>query len=259
MKVWIARDGLEIGAYEEQDLFDCARSGELQPIDYYWKPGMEKWEPLKALLGADPWEIVDTPSVQPLPPLAELIHQPRVLVIGAFILCVVAGIAVSFIHRGRMREEQVKQVQTTEADDQSVEAREKRLREQAIAELHKKIEKLPDASAPGSNVFYSGFHLTFTDTSSPIVPLMATISGAEEIIDPETKETLWRSNFVLEAIYRGEWTFRHYRAVTTNVKGGSTRQEENDESTPNLPMVAYNLGLKQGAVSSTPKVMSLAR
>ena len=43
MKVYIARDGVEIGECEREELEPLLREGQLEATDYYWHEGMENW------------------------------------------------------------------------------------------------------------------------------------------------------------------------------------------------------------------------
>ena len=66
MDVWIARDGVEIGAYPQADLPNLARLGHLQPTDHYWYDGLEDWGLLGELLGEDAWR----PPAEIAPPIS---------------------------------------------------------------------------------------------------------------------------------------------------------------------------------------------
>src|SRR3954464_3359055 len=66
--VYIARDGVELGAFPRKDLNDLARAGELQPTDHYWYEGMPDWLLLGDFLGRGAWE----PLPEPKPPQVPL-------------------------------------------------------------------------------------------------------------------------------------------------------------------------------------------
>ena len=138
--------------------------------------------------------------------------QPRLLMAGGICaLCLLAGLGVYAFRPQPGREHFGKQSGSSRARDENETERDMSLRKEAIADLHAKIEKLPDKPSSGSNIFYYGFHLSLVDTSSALAPWIATMSGVEDVVDPETQQPLWRTDFVLEADYRGGWTFRHYR------------------------------------------------
>jgi hypothetical protein len=53
---FIAREGEEIGEWSRDELERYAREGLLVPTDYYWRHGMESWQPLSDLLPAATWD-----------------------------------------------------------------------------------------------------------------------------------------------------------------------------------------------------------
>lgn len=70
MEVWIGRDGERHGPYQEADVRQWLRSGQVNPDDLGWFDGMRDWQPLRTLFPADipAPEPAPTPSVPPMPP-----------------------------------------------------------------------------------------------------------------------------------------------------------------------------------------------
>ncbi len=211
---------------------------------------MEDWDLLESLLGAEAWN-----PPEPPPPAPRL--QLRFLLLGAaglviLLVTVVASLSIC-AHRCRARS-QTKVATAGNVERQMDPARNNRLRDQAAAELRAKIEKLPDKPSATSNVFYYGFWVTMKDSSSPETPWLVTIRGGEDVVDPKTQATLWRSDFTLETDYRQrEWTFRHYHATTTNMKEGTTSQVDTEATSGTTPMVVNNIGLKIEGTEQAPR------
>ncbi len=66
MEVWIGRDGERHGPYQEADIRDWLRSGQISPDDLAWYEGMRDWQSLRHLFPAD----APAAPPQPLPPAA---------------------------------------------------------------------------------------------------------------------------------------------------------------------------------------------
>ena len=54
MNLNISRNGVEIGAWPEEDVVVLYREGQLLRSDYYWKPGMSEWALLSQFVTAPP-------------------------------------------------------------------------------------------------------------------------------------------------------------------------------------------------------------
>jgi uncharacterized RDD family membrane protein YckC len=72
MEVWIGREGERHGPYQEEDVRQWLRSGELSRDDLGWYEGLADWQPL-AVLFADalkdtPEQPVNAPAAPPSPP-----------------------------------------------------------------------------------------------------------------------------------------------------------------------------------------------
>ena len=167
MDVWIARGGVEIGAFRQADLGDLARAGELEPTDHYFCDGMEDWDLLESLLGAETWNPPEPPPPPPSP-----LRQLRFPLLGAVgLIVLMVAIVASFFYLRTSRSRVAQTAATAEnIERQSDPARNNRLRDKAAAELRAKIEKLPDKPSAASNVFYYGFWITMKDSSSPETP-----------------------------------------------------------------------------------------
>jgi len=66
MKVTVSRDGVTIGVWERADIKAAVASGELQPTDRYFAPGMPDWVPLSTLTQA----FSSSRKIHPSSPLA---------------------------------------------------------------------------------------------------------------------------------------------------------------------------------------------
>lgn len=68
MEVWIGRDGERHGPYQEADIRDWLRTGQVSPDDLAWYEGMRDWQSLRSLFPADVPATTSVPS--PPPPTA---------------------------------------------------------------------------------------------------------------------------------------------------------------------------------------------
>lgn len=253
--IWIARDGKEIGAYRRSALTTLARSGELLPTDSYWHDGMTDWQPLESLLGAEVWiKPVQPSATTRWKPILESALQPQFQKIaGVVALALLVGIVIYFLVAKHSRNTQEKLAQAVAAQGATRASRDDRLRDQAAAELRARIDKLPAVPTASSNVFYYGFRVAMQATASPGTPFVVTIRGGEDVLDPVTRQTAWRSDFTLETAYRDrEWTFERYHAKTTNVKDGTTQEIDTEAAAGTPPTIAYSLGLKIPGPPQTP-------
>jgi hypothetical protein len=174
--------------------------------------------------------------------------------VGLLVILAAVVASLFYVRASLARASQTKVATAETVELQMDPARNKRLRDQAAAELRAKIEKLPDKPSAASNVFYYGFWVTMKDSSSSETPWLVTIHGGEDVVDPATRATLWRSDFTLETDYRQrEWTFKHYRATTTNMKDGTTTQVDTEPASGTPPMVVNNIGLKIPGTGRTPQ------
>lgn len=71
MEVWIGRNGERHGPYQEEQIRDWLRSGQVSPDDLAWYDGLADWQPLSVLFPQD--KPAPAPSPYGPPPL----QQPR--------------------------------------------------------------------------------------------------------------------------------------------------------------------------------------
>jgi hypothetical protein len=50
MKISVAREGVEIGDWTEEEIRVFLQDGQLLPTDYYWREGMTEWKSLSGLV-----------------------------------------------------------------------------------------------------------------------------------------------------------------------------------------------------------------
>lgn len=238
LTAYIARHGEELGAFWRDEIEERARSGELQPDDYYWHEGMSEWVRLRDLLGPTPW----------VPPAAPPSIRTKLLIGGAiaagFILA--ALIAIYFVTRREgappVRGTAFRQQESSGTIDLE---KERELREKAAGELRARIERLPERAAAPLNVFYYDISLNLRQSVLPQTPFQALIRGSENVVDPANDQTIRRTEFTLQTDYRaGEWVFTHYKSTTRNLTDAGQSEEEIDARTMAPPLVVTLLGLK---------------
>jgi len=83
MKVTVSRDGVTIGVWERADIKAAVASGELQPTDRYFAPGMHDWVPLSTLTKAF--------SSSGIPPSSPLASWHRLATYAGVALILAAG------------------------------------------------------------------------------------------------------------------------------------------------------------------------
>lgn len=69
MEVWIGRNGERHGPYQEEQIRDWLRSGQVSPDDLAWYDGLADWQPLSVLFPQD--KPAPTPSPYGPPPLQQ--------------------------------------------------------------------------------------------------------------------------------------------------------------------------------------------
>lgn len=272
MIAYIARDGAEIGSFERAEIEELAATGELLPTDYYWHEGMENWLFLEEVLAAQipvpqeaPAEIarVDSPEFEAeedevyLPKEAVRAGRlvlpkftPRQLRMAAavFACLLISGVVALSIRAARRRaENEVTTIFRPSASAPSAKPGDERaLRDKAAADLKQRIERLPARAVPPLSTFYYDVSVNMKRSFSSREPWTAEIHGRENVIDPATDQTARRTEFFLTSGYRdGEWSFKHYRGLTSNMADASENEEEHDEHTPTPPSIVGMLGLKR--------------
>lgn len=234
MNVHIARDGEIIGEHEESELEALARSGELQTTDHYWHEGMEEWSLLPQLIGWQPWE--------PPPPTTN-----RLLVAGAIAAATVVAVAVSYflVTPEAKLPEAIPQRSASAPASDDIPARERELRDKAVADLRQRIERLPAHAAPPLNAFYYDVSVQMKKSYASGTPWTAVIHGGENVVDPATEKTVRRTEFTLTTDYRNaEWIYRSYRASAAEMDHFAVTQIEHDGTMAAPPSLIGMLGLK---------------
>lgn len=124
-------------------------------------------------------------------------------------------------------------------------AKEKELSENAAADLRAKIDRLPANAEPPLNTFYYDVSGDMRRSVAPRVLFEAVVRGAENVVDPQSQQTVRRTEFTLVAHYRDSgWFLKEYHGTTHNFAENTDSVEEADEKTLTLPLVATLLGLK---------------
>ena len=236
MQIYLARDGAEIGEYPREQIDNLARAGTLQPNDYYWHEGMPDWLLLSELLGPDGWK--------PLPSVPFYQHRLVVPVATGAAFLVAGAIAISLLDSGSS-ESRPKATLPNAASSAPTPASATEVRDQAAADLERRIHRLPARATPPLNLFYYDVAVDMRKSLANSTPWTATVRGGENIIDPATQQTTRRTQFTLTADYLdGEWTYRHYHATITDLSNSSTTEIVDDEDTPTPPSLVGMLGLK---------------
>ncbi len=124
------------------------------------------------------------------------------------------------------------------------------IRDKATAELKEKIARLPGKASPPQQNFFYDINVNMQRSLSERAPWWAIIRGGENVINPETQQTIVRTDFILTVEYRdGEWTFKHYRASASDMVKEERKEIEEDEKTPMPPSIVGELGLKMPAAA----------
>ncbi|MDQ6861256.1 MAG: DUF4339 domain-containing protein [Verrucomicrobiota bacterium] len=237
LTAYVARAGVELGAYWRDEIRERAEAGEFQPDDYYWHEGMDKWIRLGDLLGPASW-------IAPTPPRPPTTVKQKLIIGGAVAggFALVLFIAIFFITR---RDGALPVRGTRVATDAADPAKDHEQRDKAAGELRAKIERLPDRAAPPLNVFYYDVSVNMRRAVAARTSWQALIRGSENAVDPATEQTIRRTEFTLQTDYRaGEWVFIHYKASTRNLAEPGESEDEHDANTVAPPLVVTLLGLK---------------
>ncbi len=117
-----------------------------------------------------------------------------------------------------------------------------KFREKAIAALNELVTKLPRAATPHANFFYYAMNVAIPESPGG---LTATITGAEDVVDPVTQKTAWHTPFVLTLEYRhGQWMYQDYRASTTDMSDGTVAEIDGSRTAAIQPTIVSILGIK---------------
>ncbi len=232
LTAYVARDGVELGAFWRDEIEPRARAGELRADDYYWHEGMENWLLLEDVLGPEPWQ----------PPPAPL--KKRLIVAGA--ICgafMLAALIAIFVITAGHEPAPLRRTRVPAAAMDPVKATE--MRNKAAAELHARIERLPDRAGPPLYTFYYDVSANMRPSAAPRTQWEAMVHGSENTIDPATEQTIKRTEFTLITEYRdGEWAFNHYKSSTRHLDTSDQSEDEHNEQTAVPPPLVTMLGLK---------------
>ena len=117
-----------------------------------------------------------------------------------------------------------------------------KFREKAIAALDELVTKLPRAATLPTNLFYYAVNVAVPESPGG---LTATITGAEDMVDPVTQKTAWHTPFVLTLEYRhGQWMYQDYRASTTDMSDGTVAEIDGSRTAAIQPTIVSILGIK---------------
>jgi hypothetical protein len=258
--VFIARDGVEIGECPREEVASLLRKGEILETDHYWHEGMEAWGRIDDLLGirtvrryGEPYA---PPIIAPPEPAKEVGPPPpprNWRLIGAIALAallMLLGLAAFLIKPDSSAPAPNGAAARPQLTGDG-------LRDKAAADLRQRIERLPVRATPPLNTFYYDVRVNMKKINSVHTPWTVTIRGHENVINPETEETLSKSEFTLEADYtNGEWVFKRHRATVTNMQDSTTTEIDDTEQARVLPSIVAMLGLKRAAPADRP--MSIA-
>jgi hypothetical protein len=268
MNVFIARGSVDVGRFPRKQLPELAREGVIKRTDIYWHKGMDGWEPISDLLGPSVWERSnETPVLDPLPeeegeaspagsaadpaqPSSET-PPPRQTdwrKIAAIVLGALLGfVALAYLLIAPDSEP------TEPAGTNTVLGGPRSLasgaatavREKATADLQQRIARLPQQPSAPLNTYYYDLTTELEETFSARTPFRAVIKGRENVLKPESDETLSKTAFTVTAEYAdGEWTYKTYVGTTVNVQDQTTTTVRHDESRLAPPVLIGILGLK---------------
>ena len=275
MKVFIARGTEDIGSFPQEQLPQLARTGEIKRTDTYWHDGMDTWEPLSDLLGRAVWEpggrdaaggpdatsTAQGPDLSPMgaakPPPKPRVASPAPTdwrkIAAAFVIILIAVIILGLLVI-KPDTESMEPAGTSSAGNRAPAARASSsvVREKVTDELRQRIERLPKAPVPPLNTYYFDVSIDVTETSAMRAPYVASIRGRENVVDPETKETMSQTEFNLTAEFAaGEWVYKSYNATTLNVADRTTTAVRHDSMRSAPPVLVAVLGLKTSDRSSS--------
>ncbi|MGI8438137.1 MAG: DUF4339 domain-containing protein [Chthoniobacterales bacterium] len=254
MNVFIARDGSIIGEYPRAELESLARRGTIQRADHYWHDGMDNWLPLPDLIGGKAWEplppvpdpaparaVVEpaaksAPETSPRSPLSPAVRY-GIIAGGVLLLLLLLFFLVKPRHREQIAPTEIVVPQDAQTSNQ--------IRDSAAADLRAKIDRLPGTATPPVNTFYYDVRVNMNRTIDTRAPWTAIMRGFENVIDPQTQQTLKRTEFALTVDFRdGQWIYKSYHAATSNLGDGTTTEIDSDQQSPTPPSIVGMMGLK---------------
>jgi hypothetical protein len=258
MDVMIARGEADLGTFPREQLPKLVRDGEIKPTDIYWHEGMDRWKPLAGLLESLSKPPATAPDPTPAPaPGATPRPEPRDWRILAGI-CL--GGFIAFILLARLlitpESEPMAPAQATRtlggSPTPAVDAL--AVREKALADLRQRLERLPEQPAPPVNTYYYDFVIEMNETFAPRSPWNVVIRGRENVLKPDSEETLSKTEFILTADYTdGEWVYRAYTGTTLNMQDQTSNVIQHDATRLAPPVLVGLLGLKTADFSRAPQ------
>jgi hypothetical protein len=120
-------------------------------------------------------------------------------------------------------------------------------RDRAAADLKSRIDKLPPAEGSGpSNLRYTNLRVSFGGTGTVTAPWRAKVEGREEVLDAQSGQPTWKTDFVLITDYEGgTWVFRSYHATTTKLDDGTTTEINDSDGIDAPAAIAAMMHLKR--------------
>jgi hypothetical protein len=275
--VWIARGGEIISECPRDDIEGYARDGYFNPDDDYWHEGLTEWGRLDELLSPATWDapapenrvvapkILET-AAAPLPPhlapwatsweeqeawrpptrfrppapavVAKIDRWfPRgTLRIGAIATGVLLALSLILWLSFRPTKEAPRPAPPYDL------AADVAGRNEATNDLIARMNRLPTRLVPPANTYYDRLGIQIPDAPSELV---VAISGAENVVDPDTLKTVSRTEFQLAAAYlHRRWYLRHYVEDLHNFINNTTTHTEKGPDHPVPPAIASVLGIE---------------
>ena len=249
MNVRIARDGVEIGECDWEDLEQLVNEGQVLLADHYWYEGMPDWRRLEDLVGFEESEN------EPAPHLPDYVAwdsgesvagQPAIRhrsIAAVVIGCALAAVAIFAFYLILIFHVNRPEVPvSTAAQSQDFGGTDTILRAKATTDLMSKLDKLPAVASPPLYTFYSNLSVAIP---SPPAPLTARIRGLESAIDPATRRITLQTDFVIKASFQeGRWFFKHYEATVNDLVLQNVMEIKKGNRSTVTPAIVSLLGLK---------------
>ena len=263
MNVRIARDGVEIGECDWEDLEQLVNEGQVLLTDHYWYEGMPDWRLLDDLVGVEEsepkpvarqllsdWETASLPHRLQVPvdwdsgdPVTSppVFRHPSIAAVAIGCGVAATGAIVLYLIVAFSNRRPDLPLPTAEATT-VLERTDAAFRTKATNQLIAKLKELPTVAAQPSYTFYDSLTITILD---PPAALSVMIRGTETTVSPETHEAISRTAFMLTADYRQDkWFFKSYHASTNDFIHGKTTETGRDDQYPIPPAIVLLLGLQ---------------
>jgi hypothetical protein len=128
------------------------------------------------------------------------------------------------------------------------------LRETGAADLRQRIARLPERPAPPLNTYYYDVAIELKEAYAARTPLTAVIRGRENVLKPDSEETLSQTEFTVTTDYTaGEWVYKTYSGTTLNTEDQTTTVLQHNETRLAPPVLIGMLGLKTVAPSRSSR------